>query len=485
MPQLVHDILENAAALTPDACAATLGAERVSFAQVLAQAQAFAAVLADMGVRHGDRVLVQAEFGLVQLGLFFGLQQIGAVFAPVHPAFGAEELAQAITYLRPALVVQDMARAAKAPVAPTQPQALIDGALLRDVIVAAGRKPAYVPVAEEDPHAIFLTSGSTGQPKGVVLSHRASWLRSHLGASRAIAAGGRGELLTFPMFHWAGWNYTLENWAHRRPVHYLSSTQGDDIIREINRHDPAYLYAIPAVWERILASEITCDGARLLSVGSGTSRFDTSLMERIKARFPNARRGIYYGSTEFGGACCQIDEEIARRPASVGQPYAGIAAKLVGGELALKGPTVFSGYFELPAKTAEVMQDGWYLTGDLADIDTEGFVTITGRAREVIRTGGEAVAPAEVELALQGFPGLRGVAIVGLADQVWGEIVCAVTELEPDAVCPDVAGLRHWLEGRVASYKHPRKVVVLSELPRTPATGQIMRTRIKEIVQAR
>lgn len=484
MTQLTHSFLDQAADICPDSLAATLLEQSLTFAQAQDWAHGYALALAEIGLRKGDRIVVQAEFSLAQLGLFFGAQILGAVFAPVHPDFSAAELERAARYLRPALVVQDAKRAVQAPLPDDFKTILLDGALAAMAESHLGRRQAEVAIDPEAAHAIFLTSGSTGQPKGVVLSHRASWLRSVMGASRAVAAGGRGELLTFPMFHWAGWNYLLENWAHRRAAHFLLSSKGEDIIRAVARHDPAYLYAIPAVWERILTCGLPFDGSRLRHVASGTSGFDVSLMERIRAACPNARQGIYYGSTEFGGTCCQLDEEIHKRVGSVGQPYAGVACKLVEGELYLKGPTLFSGYFDLPEKTAEVMQDGYYATGDLASIDDDGFITITGRAREVIRTGGESVAPVEVELALRDYPGLRGAAVIGLPDQTWGEVVCLVAEVEPSRAPPEIDDLRLWLQGRVANYKHPRRLFILDQLPRTPATGQIMRGKIKEIIQA-
>ncbi len=494
MTQLVHSILTVAANTTPDALAATLGDEAMRFDDVRSLTGRYVEVLGDLGLGHGDRVAVQAEFTLEQIALFFASQHIGAAFTPINPACNLAEVAEIVAYLRPAVLVQDQTRAAgmtaalhtAVPRHATLGDTAPDGsdALGPRLAAAPAQVDAPSPAREDDAHAIFLTSGSTGRPKGVVLSHRASWLRSHLGASRFVSAGGRGELLTFPMFHWAGWNYLLENWAHKRPIHFVPEASGDGIAEAIARHDPAFLYAIPAVWERILASPVAFDGTRLRAIGSGTSRFDPALMVRLAERFPNASRGVFYGSTEFGGACSLHDDEISRRPGSVGMPGPGIEARICDGELQLRGPTVMSGYFDLPEQSTEVFQDSWYRTGDLAECDADGFITITGRAREVIRSGGEAIAPAEVELALQGFPGIRGVAVVGLDDSTWGEIVCMVTELENGTPCPPVSAIRSYLEGRIAPYKHPRRIIALPELPRTPATGQIMRARIKQIVQA-
>jgi acyl-CoA synthetase (AMP-forming)/AMP-acid ligase II len=176
------------------------------------------------------------------------------------------------------------------------------------------------------------------------------------------------------------------------------------------------------------------------------------------------------------------DSEIERRPGSVGLPYPGCEATIVDGELRLRSLSMTDGYFELPEQTAAVFEDGWYLTGDLAERDADGFFSITGRRREVIRSGGETIAPAEVELALRGLPGMLDVAVVGLPDPVWGEIVCAALVVQEGCAVPTVEMLRCHVGSGLASFKHPRRVVRMTELPRTPATGQVMRTRVRETI---
>jgi acyl-CoA synthetase (AMP-forming)/AMP-acid ligase II len=145
---------------------------------------------------------------------------------------------------------------------------------------------------------------------------------------------------------------------------------------------------------------------------------------------------------------------------------------------------LMDGYFDAPDATAEALRDGWYHTGDLGAIDDDGYLSIVGRARDVIRTGGETVAPPEVERVLAEHPAVAEVAVVGVADAQWGEIVTAVIVAVDGRPAPDVAALRTFCAERLAPFKRPRRVAVVDALPRTPATGQIQRALIIERLQA-
>jgi fatty-acyl-CoA synthase len=148
----------------------------------------------------------------------------------------------------------------------------------------------------------------------------------------------------------------------------------------------------------------------------------------------------------------------------------------------VRGPMVFDSYFEDPEATADVLVDGWYRTGDLAELDDEGYLSVVGRARDVIRTGGETVAPAEVEGALASCPGVADVAVVGLPDVEWGEVVCAVVVPADTASPPTLEDLRAHCAGQLAPHKHPRRLAVLDAIPRTSPTNQVQRRLLVEML---
>jgi fatty-acyl-CoA synthase len=154
------------------------------------------------------------------------------------------------------------------------------------------------------------------------------------------------------------------------------------------------------------------------------------------------------------------------------------------GEVAMRSPFLMDGYFDDDAATAAALQGGWYHTGDLGAFDDEGYLAIVGRARDVIRTGGETVAPPEVERVLGGHPAIAEVAVVGVPDVEWGEVVTAVVVARPGAEPPALADLRAYCEGRLAGFKQPRRLAVVDSLPRTAATGQVQRTLIVERLQS-
>ncbi|NRA07912.1 MAG: AMP-binding protein [Myxococcales bacterium] len=483
MQLLIGDILRRNAAAVPRAAAASMGARTLSHAELDGESNRMARALAAQGIGHGDRVLTWADSSLEMLVLFTASSKLGAVFAPLNARQGAQEALPVARLARASLLVADASRAeAAAELArdaeiPASAQLAAAGPGI-DLVAAAEaesasdlRAPA---LREDDPHTIFFTSGSTGLPKGVVLSHRANWLRGFQGVFRDVP---ERSVCMFPLFHMGGLTLSMAAWQTGGEIIICPDADAETLLAAAERRRANRLYCIPAVWSRILAADVErFDLTELRELDTGTSAVPVELVAALKERFPGSVTRIYYGSTEVGSGASLGDADVLRKPGSVGVPPPGVSLRLgEDGEIQLQSPFLMSAYFDNPEATQAALPDGWFRTGDLGALDEEGYLSIVGRKKEIIRTGGESVAPVEVETALAGHPEVSEVAVVGLPDPQWGEVVCAVVVPTPGHE-PSLESLQAHCEPLLAGYKKPRRLVVRPALPRTAATAQVQRT---------
>lgn len=497
-PQLlVGDIFRRNAVVVPDRVAASLGDELVTHGELNRAANRLARALRAQGIGHGDRVVSWADTSLSVLPLFAALSKLGAVFAPLNARLGAAEATDVAALARGALLVVDGTRAELA-------REVAAGAGIPKVALyeqppeSTGEAPDLVltehtdsgdpedvnepALRETDPHVLFFTSGSTGRPKGVVLSHRANYLRSFQGVFRD---NPEKTVCMFPLFHMAAFTLALAAWQTRGEIAFVESATAKEILDTAARRQANRLYAIPLVWSRILAEDTTrWDLGALRELDTGTSATPIELIRALKERFPHTVTRIYYGSTEVGAATTLPDSEVLRKPGSVGPATPGVDVRLTDeGEICVRCAYMMDGYFDNADATAAALRDGWFHTGDRGVLDSEGYLSIIGRLKELIRTGGESVAPIEVEAALAGVPGVAELTVVGLPDNDWGEIVCAVVVPEPGQE-PSLAALQAHCESTLAGFKKPRRLAIAEVLPRTAATGQVQRTLLVEQIQS-
>ncbi|MGA2520755.1 MAG: class I adenylate-forming enzyme family protein [Acidimicrobiales bacterium] len=488
---LVGDVFRAAARATPQRLAAALGDEAITFGQLDAAADRIRRALRARGVGHHDRVAGWSGTTLGIVPVFAALARSGVAFAPMSPLWNEEEAEAVLRRLRPALLVVDEPRAAAAsslgrrlgwPVASLGELGTDDDAAGSHGGADAGAEETEV--SETDTHVVFFTSGSSGTPKGAMVSHRASVLRTLPGA----LLEPRGAMVcSYPLFHMGAWTIALQQWQARDAVVFVTVADAAEIIGAVERHRATRLNCVPAVWTRILRALAEQDApshalSTLRFADTGTSATPPAFLDALRSALPRAQVRVFYGSTEAGCVTVLEHADLDRKQGSCGVPGPLAEVRVDGGgRLLVRGPLLFDGYFDDPRSTAEALADGWYDTGDLADVDDEGYVSIIGRAREVIRTGGEAVTPGEIEAVLRDHPALVEVAVVGLPDVEWGEVVCAVVVVAPGAEPPDVEALRVLCAGRrLASYKHPRRVAVVDRIPRTAATGQVQRRLLVE-----
>jgi len=481
----IHDLLARTALVQPNRIGATLGDDTRTFAELDTGANQVTHRLIGEGVEPLDRVVWWGPTALEALSLGYGISKLGATLAPINPNFTEPEAASALETLRPRVVVAhpDAEGAAHTAADPLGVPVVImkDGWLDGASAVVPPRVGT-----SEDPCVIFLTSGSTGVSKGAMLSHRAAWLRAIQRDNEGGATERRGVVVMFGLFHMAGWTMIEGALGADRPVHLVHRPDPHDLLGAIERWRASGLYCIPGVWQRILDDTGTYDTSSLVEAQTGTSLVSLELIDALKARFPGSWTSVAYGSTEIGRGAVLLDSDLYDRPGSVGQPPPMVVADLADdGELWLRGPTMFSGYLDRPDATAEAIdEDGWFHTGDLAVRDADGFLTITGRRSESIRSGGEWVAPVEVETAILTHPAVVEVAVVGIPDPSWGEVVCAAIVVQPGATLPTVEDLRAHVASSLVGPKQPRLVVQVDKLPRTDATGQIRRRRVRDTIVA-
>jgi acyl-CoA synthetase (AMP-forming)/AMP-acid ligase II len=478
----------------PNRVAASLGETSLTHADLDRDANRLGFALREQGIGHGDRVLCWADTSLRVLPLFGALAKLGAVFAPLNARLGAEEAAEVAKLARGSLLVVDAARIPEAEqvaksagiaraaclcapvgdVPPTAALEVLDPTRLPD----RPEELCEPALRESDPHVLFFTSGSTGRPKGVVLSHRANYLRSFHGVFRDTP---ERTVCMFPLFHMAAFTLALSAWQTRGEIAFVESASADEILDAVERRHANRLYCIPLVWNRILAADTSrWDLSSLLALDTGTSATPIELIRELKERFPGSVTRIYYGSTEVGSATTLPDADVLRKPGSVGPATPGVDLELTAaGEIRVRSAYLMDGYFDDDEATSAALRDGWFHTGDLGVLDDEGYLSIVGRLKELIRSGGESVAPAEVEAALADAPGVAELAIVGVPDAQWGEVVCAVVVAEPGQQVA-LSDLQRYCEGRIAGFKKPRRLALAEALPRTAATGQVQRTLLVE-----
>ncbi len=452
------------------------GSHPVTYAALLAETGRIANALIGLGLIKGDRLLVQVEKCEAVLSLYLACLRVGVVFLPVNPAYTLAETAHFLTDAEPALVVTDPGRAVGPGARVIALDALLTMALGQDARFA---EPDH---AEGDLAAVLYTSGTTGRSKGVMLSREnlASNAEALVGLWRFTEADVL--LHALPVFHTHGLfvatNCALYSGA---AMIFQRSFAPDAVLAALPR--AAVLMGVPTFYARLLADprldRAVCAGVRLFISGSAPLSPATHAEWRDRTGHLILER---YGMTETN-MITSNPYAGDRRAGTVGMPLPGVEVRVMGahgpvpvgeaGSIEVRGPSVFQGYWRLPEKTAEEFRDGWFVTGDLGAFDAEGYLSILGRATDLVITGGLNVYPAEVEAALDALPGVVASAVIGVPHPDFGEAVvaCVVGSVVPEAV---QAGLRD----RLARFKIPKRVILMEDLPRN-AMGKVQKAELR------
>jgi malonyl-CoA/methylmalonyl-CoA synthetase len=474
----------------------TTDGQQISYGDLISRAGQMANLLVERGVKPGDRVAAQTEKSVPALALYLAAVRAGAVYLPLNTAYTLNELEYFITDAEPSLVVCDPSRAEGIGAIAAKVGARVEtlGADGKGSLTDAAAKAsaAFVTVAraDDDLAAILYTSGTTGRSKGAMLTHDNLASNSLSLVDYWRFTGNDVLIHALPIYHTHGLfvasNVTL---FARASMIFLPKFDPDLIIRLMARS--TVLMGVPTFYTRLLQSPaLTRESAkhmRLFISGSAPLLADTHREWAARTGHAVLER---YGMTETNmNTSNPYDGD--RVPGAVGHALPGVTLRVTdpetGKELAcetigmieVKGRNVFKGYWRMPEKTkAEFRDDGFFITGDLGKIDANGYVHILGRGRDLVISGGFNVYPKEIESEIDAMPGVIESAVIGVPHADFGEGVTAVVVCDQSARIDETSVLKA-LDGRLAKFKMPKRVIVVDELPRN-AMGKVQKNILRD-----
>jgi fatty-acyl-CoA synthase len=463
-----------------DRIALVAGDERISFGTLEERVARVAGALESAGVRRGDRVAVALKNRPEFIELLFGVARLGAIFVPLNFRLSAAEVSYALTDSESRLVIAQ--EATREAVEVDVETILVDGP---DAGYVAWRDAAdprdAEPVAPSDPVSIVYTSGTTGSPKGAVITHDnvAANVQNYL-ADWDLRRDDV-TLMTNPIFHVVLYITTVPLIFKGGTTVLMEDFDPAEAVRLAQAEGVTVWFSIPTSWQMILDVPGIADAdlSKLRFVGSGGAACPGPTMDRFAELGLPYRQG--YGLTEStsSGTTMQPEDQATHR-GSIGRTFFHTEAKIAeDGELLLRGRNICAGYWRKPEETAAVFEpDGWFHTGDIATMDEDGFIFIVDRKKDLIISGGENIASVEVEQAVVSHPAVREAAVIGVAHERWGETPVAFVSLVTGGELDEDELIAHCRE-RIAHYKCPTRVVIVDELPKT-ASGKIAKPELRE-----
>jgi malonyl-CoA/methylmalonyl-CoA synthetase len=433
-----------------DTPALEFGGAVYTFGEVDARSNRMAQLLAARGLKAGDRLCVQLPNSVEMIDLYLACVKLGVIFVPINILYREREIGHILKDAEPALFLQEPPDASEFPA--ERPATALDG---------------------DAPAGIIYTSGTTGASKGAVLTHNNFAANAaNLFACWQITAADR-FLLALPLFHVHGLGNGLHCWlASGCRMRLLPRFEHQKAAAEFLDFRPSLFFGVPTVYVRLL--EIPEEQAREIGgfmrlFVSGSAPLPPQVFEEFHRRFGHAILERYGMSENLMDISNPYAGE--RRPGTVGLPLPGVSVKLVEDEIYLKGPNVFSGYWRREDATRAAFVDGWFRTGDLAEVSVDGYYTLRGRKSDLIISGGFNIYPREIEEFLQEQEEIAEAAVVGVADAVRGEVPVAYVVVR---VPVEVSELESRCREKLASFKVPRAFRVVDALPRN-AMGKVQK----------
>jgi len=478
----------------------------ITWRQFDRHANRFANLLLSRGIGKGSKVALLLMNCLEWLPIYFGILKSGAVAIPMNYRYTAEEIeyclklaeADALVF-GPEFIGRVEAIVGRIP--EVEPRFFVNGTCptfaesYAEAVKGFSNRAPRVEISEDDDAAIYFSSGTTGFPKAILHSHRS--IMSSAVVEQAHHGQDRDDsfLCIAPLYHTGGKMHYFGSLLSGSKGVLLRGTKPEWILKTISDEKVTIVWLLVPwaqdILEAIDRGDIDLDDYdlsrwRLMHIGA--QPVPPSLVRRWLQRFPHHRYDTDYGLTEsVGPGCVHLGLENVHKVGAIGKPGYQWEAKIIGesgepvaqgevGELAVKGPGVMKGYYRDPAATAEVLRDGWLLTGDMAREDKDGFIYLVDRKKDVIISGGENIYPVQVEDFLHRHEAVKDVAVIGLPDKRLGEIATAVIQLKRGRSCTEEEILEFCAE--LPRYKRPRRII-FDTVPRN-ATGKIDKPALRK-----
>ncbi|MEU6767777.1 long-chain-fatty-acid--CoA ligase [Streptomyces sp. NPDC046853] len=499
------------ALMRPDKPALRHLGETTTWAQLSRRSLQLAAALAERGVAAGDRVALLTLNHPWFVESLFAANSLGAMAVPLSFRLAPRELDYILTDCTPAAIVVD---AKLLPLLRSVPGAASIGTVIvigepgdgtADATGAekpasyeeflSAHEPIELPdVSEESTALIMYTSGTTGRPKGVMLSHRNMQIQA-ITCIRAMDIFDDSDVgfLTAPFFHIAGLGSIVANFlvGSTTVIHPLGAFDPGAVLDAYEREGATIVFNVPQQWELICAQPgIDKRDLKLRVISWGAAPASDATLRAMDACFPRALNVAVFGQTETSPITCVLrGADALRKLGSVGRPIPTLQYRIVDaamndvppgevGEIVYRGPTVTRGYWNKPRETAAAFHGGWFHSGDLVRQDPEGFVWVVDRAKDMIISGGENIYCAELENVIAEHPAVREVAVIGRPDERWGQVpVAVVTPVAQGEL--SLPQLTDFLDGKLASFKMPKDLRLVAELPRN-AGGKVIKGQLRE-----
>lgn len=488
----VASILAESALRHPGRTAVVLGDDRISFADLWEQARVYGAQFRRLGVHPGDRVALLLLNSPDFPRAYYGALAIGAVVVPVHALLTAPEIAFVLRDSGAKVLVCAEALAANGRA----------GAQEAGVTFVQAGLPADAPIAEmvqrseSDDAIVLYTSGTTGSPKGAVLTHSNIALNATVAANDLFGATCEDIFLAaLPLFHAFGQTCVM-NTAFRvgASIVLMPRFDGELALAQMLEHDVTIFEGVPTMYIALLEAAKKHVGRPPLRLcASGGASLPLAVLERFEEQF-NVVILEGYGLSETSPVASFNQLDLGRKPGTVGCGIWGVDLAIADpnvddriaflpqgelGEIVIRGHCVFRGYLNNPQATAAAVVDGWFRSGDLGTSDADGFITIVDRKKDMILRGGYNVYPREVEEVLMRHPSVKQVAVIGVPHETHGEEVVAIVVRDEGTGALEADVLIEWSQGFLAKYKYPRAVHFVEAMPLGPS-GKVLKRVLRE-----